>query len=184
VTVSAEEWAQSRKRITYLEAVLVQVLQGKSRVKEWFSSADLTALKLPGLPTTKAALTRFARSAGWLSRQEKGRGGLHFEYHFYSLPQKAFDSLISRVMTSRSAAPQINAEHQVSHIPEPVRAKPEVADNAMPACVLPLMRVIKSKTPATLGEALDMLPAHLPSGVGCPTAEEAIAILRKIGVMS
>lgn len=184
VTVPASEWAQLRRRVTYLEAVLTQVLHGQRRIKEWFSAAELTALRLPGLPATKAALTRLARSAGWTVRTVAGRGGQHFEYHFYSLPHRAFDALIARVVSPQIDAATVAAAETVPAIPAPPAPPPRPPDNATPAWVLPLMRVIRREAPATVREALDVLPRYLPKGVQCPTADEATAVLRRMGMVS
>ncbi|MEO5338633.1 MAG: hypothetical protein H7841_17370, partial [Magnetospirillum sp. WYHS-4] len=68
VHVDADEWAYLKRRALYLEAVLVQVLADRDRVQEWYEAAELAAMGLPGLPRTKAGLTRLAGAAGWKRR--------------------------------------------------------------------------------------------------------------------
>lgn len=181
VTIPAEDLAQLRRRLLYLEATLIQVLRDERRVKEWFSAAELVALRLPGLPTARAALTRLARSDGWKMNAVSCQGGQRHEYHFSSLPRRAFDALIDLVV-----APQVGAKpvDRVAEVPELPAADPPARQpqNTAPPWVLPLMRSIRQHGAANLSEAIRDLPAFLPEGVTCPTVGEAMEVLRALGM--
>lgn len=179
-TIPAADLAQLRRRVVYLEAVLVQVMRERKRIKEWFSSAELVALRLPGLPTTKAAVTRLAREQGWRMQKVVGQGGERHVYHFTSLPRRAFQGLIDLVLVPPpGAAP-------VDHVPEFPEPEPAALPptNAAPPWVLPLMRMIRQHGSANVAEAIRDLPAGLPAGMACPSMDEAIAVLRTLGMVS
>jgi len=97
VHVPAEDWAFTRRRVVYLEAVLSQVLGSRERLQEWYTAADLAELRHPDLPGTKAGVTRLAATAEWQRREQRGRGGVRYEYHCTSLPERAFEALVDRV---------------------------------------------------------------------------------------
>lgn len=180
VTIPAAELAQLRRRVSYLEAVLIQVMREGHRIKEWFSAADLVGLRLPGLPASKAALTRLARTECWLVRAVPCQGGNRHEYHFSSLPRRAFEGLIDLVLLPpATGVPPIDAA-PVLPDPIPVPAKPE---NTAPFWLLPLMRIIKRKGHMTVDQAVADLSASLPAGVVCPTVEEALNTLRELGMV-
>ena len=40
VSVPAGEWGHAQRRLTYLEAVIVQVLRDMDNLKEWYSAAE------------------------------------------------------------------------------------------------------------------------------------------------
>lgn len=180
VTIPAADLAQLRRRVTYLEAALVQVLRDERRIKEWFSAAELVALRLPGLPASRAAVTRVARSAGWVVRAVTCQGGQRHEYHFTSLPRRAFEAMIGMVLAPRGDGATVD---QVPDIPVP-EAPPSPPENTSPPWLLPLMRVIRAETPATVREAIDLLPRYLPQGAPYPTIAEATEALRNLGMVS
>lgn len=184
VTVPASEWAELRRRVLYLEATLVQVMREARCLKEWFSVAELAALRLPGLPASKNAVTRLARESGWRFRVAACQGGSRHEYHFASLPRRAFEALIERVLAAAPAGDGgADPRDLVPALPPP--APPIEADgNTAPPWVLPLLRAIKVDGAATVREALDLLPRHLPAGVVCPSVEEALDVLRRLGMVS
>lgn len=183
VTVPADDWAYINRRAAYLEAVLVQVLRDRRRVIEWFDAATLAAMGLPGLPASKAGIARLATVRNWLRRDTLGQGGTRFEYHFTSLPARAFDALVARIVDL--PAPD------ASPIPGPAPALPALPapedtgeGNATPPWLLPLLRVIRTYAPATVPDALRALPEELPEGVSCPSLEEATDALRRLGMVS
>lgn len=183
VTLSALELAELRRRVTYLEAVLTQVLREGERIKEWFSAAELVALRLPGLPTAKNAVTRTARQGHWRLRKVQGRGGERHEYHFSSLPRRAFEALINRVVDAPPADDRPSPVAAPTFAPPPP-LPPAATDNTAPPWLLPLVRIIKRQGARSLVEALADLPGQLPAGVQCPEVEEALYALRNIGMIA
>lgn len=178
VTVPAEEWAYLKRRADYLEAVLVQVLRDKGRVREWFSATDLAALRLPGLPASKAALTRLANAQGWRRRERTGRGGTHFLYHVTNLPPRAFDHLIS-IIVGEAPAPAPPVVPDVP-VPSPEATPPR---NATAPWELPLLRLVKGGRVHSLDQACEQLRQALPPGVPEPTYDEVSAALDRLGVV-
>ena len=73
--------------------------------KVWFTAADLAALELPGLPTTKRKVNELAAEKRWglkcdtagapLTRPRAARGG-GVEYHYSLLPAPAVTQLVRR----------------------------------------------------------------------------------------
>ncbi|MBX9699084.1 MAG: Mu transposase C-terminal domain-containing protein [Acetobacteraceae bacterium] len=69
---------------------------GERLAKEWFTTAELVDLGLPGLPGTKRGLNMLATREGWADagyegvhwRDRQGRGG-GIEYHWSVLPETA-----------------------------------------------------------------------------------------------
>lgn len=83
-------------------------------MKTHYSSAELAAMKLPGLPGSVRGIIDRARSAGWASRQvpgKGGKGGMRTEYAVASLPAEAQAALraahVERVV--QSCAPLVVA---------------------------------------------------------------------------
>lgn len=181
VHVAADEWAYARRRAEYLEAVLIQVLQDRERIREWYGAGDLLAFDLPGLPKTKAGVTRLAGAGGWLRREVSCQGGTRFEYHYSSLPARAFDALIARILNVPDAGPEEGAppapeiESATSPTPEP--------DNTAPPWVLPFMRLLKGGANGNITVAWLELPHHLPAGVSLPTREEAAETIARLGLI-
>lgn len=72
---------------------------------EWFTAAELAALKLPSVAATKSGVIRAAKRLGWddrqnmagapLARRREGRGG-GIEYHYTLLPSRAQALLVRR----------------------------------------------------------------------------------------
>ncbi|SEH35451.1 hypothetical protein [Magnetospirillum fulvum] len=175
VSLPAAELGALRRRVTYLEATLVQVLRGQRGIKEWFTAAELAELRLPGLSLGKGAITRQARQQGWTTRP----GGRN-EYHFSTLPRRTFEALIDRVIAP--ATPEDPGNQVPAFAPPPLPPEAPETDTA-PPWLLPLMRVIRSEAPATVNEAMELLPRYLPKGVSCPTLEEATVALRRLGMV-
>lgn len=183
VNVPVKEYAYVTRRARYLEAVALQVLGDRRRLREWFSAADLAALRLPGLPTTPQALGRLARSERWSWRDAAGQGRNVREYHCTALPARAFEALIDRIRPV--AATEGRAARAASaQLTPPVSApKPKIKE-AAPPWLLPLLRVIRRQEKLSVAGAVAALPACLPPGVACPTYEEAEAALRSIGMVA
>lgn len=180
VHVPADEWAFTRRRVTYLEAVLTQVLRTEERIREWFDAAELAALQLPGLPRTKAGITRIANAASWRRREQRGRGGVRFQYHCTSLPERAFETLISLILDCPEVEPENIAESMVPEIEPPLPSP--LPENTAPPWVLPFMRLLKGGAQGDIGEAWRALPAYLPLGVVMPTEEEAAETILHFGL--
>lgn len=183
VNVPVKEYAYVTRRARYLEAVALQVLGDPRRLREWFSAADLAALRLPGLPTTPQALGRLARSERWSWRDAAGQGRAMREYHCTALPARAFEALIDRIrpvaVTEERAVPALSAQ-----LAPPASAPPPKIKEAPPPWLLPLLRVIRRQEKLSVAGAVAALPACLPPGVACPTYEEAEAALRSMGMVA
>ena len=181
VTVAADEWAFVRRRVRYLEAVIIQVLRDKNRLREWYGAAELAALVLPGLPRSRQGIGKLAAAQNWRRRMERGR----FEYHCASLPGRAFDGLLQRII----GTPDELADDGIAPLPAPVVPAPPAPvkapiaanTNTAPVWVLPLLRVLKAN-PGELEQAVAELPERLPAGVECPTIGEVRATLERLGI--
>ncbi|TRB03179.1 integrase [Rhizobium rhizogenes] len=71
-------------------------------MKEWLTAREIAAEALPGLPTTKSAVIRFAKREGWndvpsLTRNHAGYGG-GLEYHYRLFPTLAQVAYVQRYM--------------------------------------------------------------------------------------
>lgn len=143
--------------------------------KEWFSSAELAALALPGLPATKANIIAMAERAGWQRpeaegrrwRRRKGRGG-GVEYHYSVLPSAA----------------QARLAMEFAAVEE--RAERDAAQAALSASELwawfdRLPEAKKAKARERL-ETLDAVEALVRSGVGKVVAMQQIAALRGVAL--
>lgn len=185
VHVPADEWAYLRRRVTYLEAVLVQVLHDRGRVQEWYGAAEIAAMRLPGLPGTKAGITMHATRAGWVRRQRAVRGGTRFEYHFASLPARAFDSLIGRILDVPLPGGDQDDDAAELAFPEiePGPAPEPELENTAPPWVLPFMRLLRGGAAGDITAAWRALPSHLPPGVELPTQEEAAETIVRLGLV-
>lgn len=179
VPVSADAWAYAQRRLTYLEAVLVQILNDRGRIQEWYDARELAELRLPGLPGSKAGITRVAGSRNWNRREVSGKGGTRYQYHYASFPARAFDALIARIL---NVDPPSEDAPPVPDIPVP---EPELKDtngNTAPPWVLPFMRLLKGEAHGDLSIAWTALPDCVPSGVDIPTQEEAATIIMDWGL--
>ncbi len=183
VTIPAAELARLRRRVDYLEAVLIQVMRERQRIKEWFSAAELAALRLPGLPTTRGSVTRHARAERWTTRTVPGQGGARHEFHFSSLPRRAFDALVTLVVAPQAAAPTPERAEQVPELPK-IEPPPPRPQNTAPPWLLPLMRAVRVEAPANVREAFEVLPRYLPKGIPCPTFAEVLPELQRLGMVS
>ena len=181
VQVPADEWAHTSRRLVYLETLLIQCLRGHDQIKEWYDARELAALRLPGLPQNKAAITRRARTGGWLRREVVGHGNVRLQYHCSGLPQRAFDALIGRMLdisnhAGKAIAPPIPYMEQPPD-PEPVQ------ENTAPPWVLPFMRLLKGGADGDVSTAWRELPNHLPADIEPPTREEAAETIMRLGLL-
>jgi hypothetical protein len=88
-------------------------------VQEWFSAAELAAMALPGMPSTKPGILKRVRAEGWmgaadpvrgkLARKRHGRGG-GVEFHVSLLPEPARVKLMAAA--SPAARPDAEAVWQ------------------------------------------------------------------------
>ena len=111
----------------------------------------------------------------------KCQGGERHVYHFSSLPQRAFEALLTRVLdASPPAGEHGHVPAIAAPLPRPVRVD---APNATPPWVLPLMRIVRRQgAHPSISRALQQLPKALPAGVACPSHDEAMQVLRGLGV--
>jgi len=172
VHVPADEWAESARRLRFLEALVIRLARETSLMREWYSAEELASLRLPGIPATRNGVAKRASARRWQAMRQ----GSRLVYHVSSLPGPAFDCLISRILdlpADIGTAPDLEAIAP----PAPPMPKP---DNTAPAWVLPLMRLIR--TEPNLGSAWAELPRHLPKGTTLPTIEEAAETLVRLGL--
>lgn len=180
VHVSADEWAFAQRRLAYLEALVLRVVRERRNIQEWYSAAELAAMRLPGLPDTPAAVTRKAAFGRWPRKQATRDGRRQQTYHVASLPARSFDALLARVLD----VPEL-AERPGRIVPDLPAVLPpsKLPANAAPSWVLPLMRLIKGEARGDLAAAWEALPKKVPFGVVLPTVEEAAVILIDLGLM-
>lgn len=176
IQVPADEWAYAQRRNAYLEALLLRVVRERAHIQEWYDAAELAALHLPGLPASRAGVARKASTGHWQSQRVLRGGRWRNVYHVASLPSRAFDALIARILDMPDLEADIGA---LPDLRAPAMARP-AAENMAPPWVLPLMRLLKDN--CDLGEAWDALPDHLPDGVAVPTIEEAAETLVRFGL--
>lgn len=182
VTIPVAEWGYLVRRTRYLEAVAVQILRDHERLREWYAPGELAALNLPGLPATAQAIGRRAREERWLWRSHRGTGGRRGretrEYHVVSLPARAFDALIERILAL--PAPSDTAPLVVPAEPLP----PPRRGDAAPSWVLPLLRVIRRQGKLSVAGAVSALSRELPPDAPRPDYAEAEAMLRSLGMVA
>ncbi|MDC7787330.1 DDE-type integrase/transposase/recombinase [Rhodoplanes sp. TEM] len=82
-------------------------------MKEWLTAAEIAGQELPGVPSTKSAMIRFAERAGWADsaayvRNRAGRGG-GLEYNIALLPPLARIAYERRHRRIEALAPQAPA---------------------------------------------------------------------------
>lgn len=178
VSIPAPELARLQRRALFLEAVLVQLLRDGRRIKEWYAAAELAALALPGLPAGRAAITRMATREGWTMEKVRCQGGHRHVYHFSSLPRRPFEALIDLVL--KNPPPPPDEDEQVPALPRAPVVVGSETKNTAPPWVLPLMRIIR--TGRSVEDALQALPSALPPGTHCPSAVEAMTVLKELGL--
>ena len=179
--VSAAQLACMQRRIRYLEAALAQVMGGRDTLREWFPAAELARYALPGLPVTASGLTRHARAHDWEYRIVPGARGERVEYHFTSLPQRAFDDMLARVLATAEQVHEMAG--MVPSIPKPEQPARATRKSApTPQWLLPLMRILR-REPMPIGRAVRMLPPDRATGQR-PDIQEVVAQLREIGLLA
>lgn len=180
VSVPADEWGYIRRRVVYLEAVLLRVIRDGNHMREYFAAGELAGMVLPGLPDTPEGVTRKASREKWRKRKTKVGSTWLNVYSVTSLPKRAFDALISRLLE----LPDIDeAAPLLDILPKPPPPRFVPADtNTAPPWILPLMRLMKTETGGSLSEAWQMLPERLPPDVALPSVEEAAVILIRFGI--
>jgi Mu DNA-binding protein len=183
VRVSAEDWEKMKRRVRYLESVVVQICRDKVQIKEWFTASDLVDLRLTGLPQSKAGITRLAQRQEWIRRTVRGAGGATYQYHFYSLTAPAFDDLISRIVNEQIEQADHLPEHAPKLAPPPPMPVIENTERTAAPWMLPLMRVVRSGKADTVGDIMRDLPQALPIGVDCPSVEQVRAALVNMGLI-
>jgi len=174
VSVSAEEWAFAQRRVRWLTALLLRVVRDRRDLREWYGAVDLEALRLPGLPASRQGIARKAAREGW--RRE--RVGTVLVYHVSSLPHRAFDALMLRLLDLPEIEAETSGLFDLPAMPPP----PDLPGNTAPQWVLPLMRLMKGEAGGDLGRAWKALPAHLPHGTPLPDVQDAAEILVRFGL--
>lgn len=159
VSVNAENWANARRRIAFIEAALARLLRENTQLREWFTAKELAAMTLPGLACTAASITRKAAHHNWRHKTVMQEGRKVLAYHYTSLPNTAFEALIRRLID----IPDIE-----SFIPELPESAPKQQAEPTPQWMLPLMRLIKTHQVESWQEAYTMLE-HRFGDENCPT---------------
>lgn len=177
VHVPADEWAFCHRRLTYLETLLLRVVRDRKNIQEWYDADELAALRLPGLPSSRAAISRKATAARWFRRRE----GRHFLYHVTDLPARSFDALIARILDMPEMEFEPSALPSLPRAPDNLPAG--VGDvRAAPPWVLPLMGLMRGEAKGNLAQAWKALPDHLPRGAALPSVDEAATVLVELGL--
>ena len=181
------ELARLRHRVAFLEAAMVQVMREDQQLREWYSAGELAALHLPGLPATASGIARLAKRERWESRIVTARGGERQQFHFSALPRAAFAAFIGIVLRGLGQPDAYDATPDalppgMTGLSGAARRAP-AADNATPQWVLPLVRLLRGGAPS-LEDALTKLPKVAPPGMACPSAAEARATLRALGMLA
>lgn len=173
VTIAADEWAYAQRRMAFLEVLAVTFAQPRALAREWYHAEELAGLCLPGLPRSGSGIRRRAAAERWTSRRigAAGRTG----YHVTSLPPRAFEALLDRLLDMPSAPGGQTASKELTM----ATALPA---NTAPPWVLPLLRLMRKETGGDLGRAWRSLPARLPPGATLPDVQEAARILMKLGL--
>ena len=68
----------------------------------WYTAAELAALRLPGLPTTKAGVIGKAQRGGW-ERQQRQQSGGGWLYPVSALPNEAQKALARKALRIASS---------------------------------------------------------------------------------
>jgi hypothetical protein len=174
VAVSADEWAYVRRRLVFLQMIVLRYAREADGFDEWISAVDLAALALPGLPLTRAGIVRKARVQRWRCRREQGKTAA---YHVSSLPARAFDALISRMLD----VPDIDCCRECDI--DAISAAPrQTSGVAAPPWVLPLMRLYRGEAGGDIARAWSALPRHVPAGVELSTIDQAAVTLYDLGL--
>ena len=172
VQVPASEWAYAQRRARWLATLLLRVVRDRAELCEWYGAADLEALRLPGLPPSRQGIARKAAKEGW-RRKPRGQS---LTYHVSSLPPRAFDALLSRIIDLPEIDTDTDGLFDLPAMPPP----PDLPENTAPQWVLPLMRLMKGEARGDLGRAWRELPEHLPDGVILPDVREAAKVLASL----
>ena len=178
VAIPAAELSRLQRRVRFLDAAIGQMMREGGRLREWFTAGELATMQLPGLPTTRQGIAMAAARGCWATRRDGAPAGRRL-YHFSGLPQRAFDTLITRVLHATVAPAGATIPPA---LPVAVAAVVTVAGNTTAPWVLPLLRLLRGKGAMPLDLAVRQLPHQVAAGVPCPTLDEARAVLRSLGV--
>lgn len=171
VEVPAEDWANTLRRLSFLEAVLTQVLRNETQIREWFTASEIARLKLPGLPTTPQGIGKRAAQKQWAFAYALRHGRKVTVYHYSALPTRAFAEFIRRIV----ALPD-NGQLIPDPKPETIAPTPDA-----PQWLLPLMSLIENDRVDTWQEAYSMLRYTLPKRAPMPDREQVREVYRRYG---
>lgn len=174
VQVPAEDWAYNQRRLVYLETLLLRIVRDRGAMQDWMDAAELAARRLPGLPPSRVGISQKARHESW----PRQRSGKRLSFHVSALPARAFDALIARIL---DLPPLESDTDDLFALPVPPVPEGPLPENAAPAWVLPLMRLMKSE--GDWGRAWRALPDHLGEGIALPDVKEAARILVALKLM-
>ncbi len=170
VSLSAEDWANTKRRMAFLEAILTQVMRDHTQIREWFTAQEIAALKLPSLSHSTEGIARKAVHHKWRRKQVKIDGRMIYTYHYTSLPNTAFEAFIARLIDM----PDFEALDIPDYQP-PEKPSPEPT----PQWMLPLMRLIKGNRVKTWQEAYTILTIEQSASIDAKEIENAFGLIYK-----
>ncbi len=182
VTIPAEEWSHAQRRLQYLEAVTIQLLRGRSRVREHYTIAEITEMRLRGLPRSRSGLARLAKAEGWRYRIGVGKGGERYEYHISSFPSQAFDDLLGNILGMEDVWEE--PPDTIPALPIKPPLSPSIRDsNATPPWVLPLLRIIRRDGTPTPEEVWRRIPDDPTCIHPLPTLSQVREVMQNLGYL-
>lgn len=149
---------------------------------EWFSAAELAAMKLPGLPHTARSIQRLADELGWnaperegrIWRQRQGRGG-GMEYHRAVLsPHQMAHLLLAVPAGPAEAGAAPTSERWAWYDRQTERTKARATER------LAAIHAIYALTDAGVAKTVALQQTATARGIGRSTLEQWDALVRDI----
>lgn len=157
-----------------------------SGLKQWYSAAELAAMKLPGIPTSKKGMIDLATRDSWSNKKRSGRGG-GLEYQPPKSVMKLIeaialhthlDSLPKTAIVTTDTAPSITSSPALSvltigGLTRRVRGEEQLndKDRARRDASLILCRAIEAAmavTDCSVKRAITALAPHILQGIAHP----------------
>lgn len=154
---------------------------GTVPLRREFSAAELAALKLPGLPGTKARIIERAASEGWGFTEAKGVGGTRRIYtvpEHYLLGRPQLDHVVPGDSPIIVVGSEENSRRTQDVIAAGSRADPELLALAVQAVEEWCQETGKTLTPGRKGAVISVLYDYLIRGGG---EVEVRSLLQAVG---